>query len=48
MNILYMLIPMALGLGLIFIYLFIRVVRSGQYDDLKTPAVRILLDEEKK
>ncbi|MCB0350907.1 MAG: cbb3-type cytochrome oxidase assembly protein CcoS [Bdellovibrionales bacterium] len=48
MNILYMMVPMALLMGFIFIYLFIRVVRSGQYDDLDTPAIRILLDEEKK
>lgn len=48
MNILFMMVPMALTMGFIFIYLFIRIVKSGQYDDLKTPAVRILLDEEKK
>ncbi len=48
MNILFLLVPLALALGLGFILLFIKIVKSGQYDDLETPAVRILLDEEKK
>ncbi len=47
MNIIYILLPIALLLGLGFLAAFIRVAMSGQYDDLDTPAHRILLDEEK-
>lgn len=47
MNILYFLVPAALMLGLIFVVSFVWMVRSGQYEDLETPAIRILMDEEK-
>jgi cbb3-type cytochrome oxidase maturation protein len=40
-------IPTALLMGLSFLGVFIWVVRSGQYEDLETPAIRMLLDEEK-
>jgi len=48
MNILYFMVPAALLLGLLFVGIFVWVVRSGQYEDLETPAVRMLFDEEKK
>jgi cbb3-type cytochrome oxidase maturation protein len=47
LNILYFLVPAALMLGLIFVVSFVWMVRSGQYEDLETPAIRILMDEEK-
>ncbi len=40
------LIPMAIGLGVVFVGLFIWSTKSGQYDDLDTPSRRILLDDE--
>ncbi len=40
------LIPLALGLGVFFVGLFIWSTKSGQYDDLDTPSKRILLDDE--
>jgi cbb3-type cytochrome oxidase maturation protein len=46
MNILSLLIPLALGLGLFFVGLFIWATRSGQWDDLDTPAQRMLIDAE--
>lgn len=46
MEILKMLIPFALLLGVFFIGLFIWAVKSGQFDDLDTPSKRILLDDE--
>ena len=46
MNILLMMIPMAVLFGVIFTVFFIISVRSGQYEDLDTPAHRLLLDED--
>lgn len=42
MNILAMLIPMALFLGLVGLVAFLWALRSGQFDDLDGAAVRIL------
>ncbi len=47
MNIIYLLIPIALMLGGFFLFGYIWSARQGQYDDLETPAYRILLEEEK-
>ncbi len=46
MEILMMLIPFALLLGIFFVALFIWAAKSGQFDDLDTPSKRILLDDE--
>lgn len=45
MSVLYLMIPMSLLLGTGFVMLFIWTVRSGQFDDVETPALRILNDE---
>lgn len=45
MNIIYILIPVTLLLGLFFIVLFILNSLDGQYDDLDTPAHRILIED---
>ena len=45
MNVIYILIPFTLLLGLVFIGLFIWMTKKGQYDDLETPAVRMLFDD---
>jgi len=45
MSILVILMPLAILLGLGFVVAFIVAVRSGQYDDLDTPAHRILIDD---
>jgi cbb3-type cytochrome oxidase maturation protein len=39
------LIPIAVGIALVFLILFIGAVRTGQFDDLDDPAERILHDE---
>lgn len=39
------LLPVALVLGGIFAWLFLRAVRSGQFDDLDDPPVRMLEDD---
>ena len=46
MNGLIILIPLALGLGLLGLIAFLWSVRSGQYDDLDGAAHRVLFDEE--
>lgn len=47
MEVILVLIPLALLLGLFFISAFIWSARKGQYDDLETPRFRMLLDEQK-
>ncbi|MBC7691809.1 MAG: cbb3-type cytochrome oxidase assembly protein CcoS [Methylotenera sp.] len=47
MSIIYVLLPIALFLGFGFLALFIRMSADGQYEDLETPAYRILIDDEK-
>lgn len=48
MNILYLLIPLALILLAGAVWAFFWAVGSGQFDDLDTPAVRILMDDDDK
>ncbi len=45
MSALIVMIPMALLLGFGFVVAFILSMRGGQYDDLETPAHRILKEE---
>lgn len=44
MNMLAILIPVALGLGVLGLWAFLWNLRSGQYDDLEGAAYRILDD----
>ncbi len=46
MEIIIVLLPLALLLGLLFVLSFIWAVRRGQYDDLETPKHRMLIDED--
>jgi cbb3-type cytochrome oxidase maturation protein len=45
MEVLTLLIPLALILGLLFLVLFIWAAKKGQFDDLDTPAKRMLFEE---
>jgi len=45
MDIIWYLVPAALFLGIGFLVFFIWAVRSGQFEDLETPAVRMLFEE---
>jgi cbb3-type cytochrome oxidase maturation protein len=38
--------PVAIGLGLVFVLLCVRAIRGGQYDDLDTPPLRAVFDDE--
>jgi cbb3-type cytochrome oxidase maturation protein len=46
MSVIYILLPVAALLAAGAVAAFIWAVRRGQFDDLDTPAVRILLDED--
>lgn len=46
MNILVLLVPVALLLGLLGLVAFLWSLKAGQYDDLEGAAERILFDEE--
>jgi len=46
MSILYLLIGCSLSLALIFLTAFFWAQRTGQNDDLYTPSIRMLLEEE--
>ena len=45
MNALVFLVPVALGLGAVFVALFVLAVRDGQFDDLEDPPQRMLEDD---
>jgi len=45
-RILYLLIPMALGVVGVALWAFLWAVRTGQFDDLEGPAHRILMDDD--
>ncbi|MEC9373883.1 MAG: cbb3-type cytochrome oxidase assembly protein CcoS [Planctomycetota bacterium] len=47
MSTLYIVLPLALIVSGIAVWAFVRSVRSGQFDDLDTPAVRVLFDDER-
>lgn len=47
MSIIYFLLPLALLLGFGFAASFLKMVLQGQYDELETPAHRILLEDER-
>ena len=39
------LIPLAVAMGAVFAFLFVRAARSGQFDDLEDPPIRMLQDD---
>jgi cbb3-type cytochrome oxidase maturation protein len=48
MSAVYIALPFALLLALLFLAMFIWSVKSGQMDDLETPAHRILGEDEER
>lgn len=46
METIFVLLPLALLIAAIAVGFFIWAAMTGQFDDLETPAVRILFDEE--
>ena len=46
MDVIYLLIPGMIFLGLIMVGVLVWAVKSGQYDDLEGDGQRILMDED--
>jgi cbb3-type cytochrome oxidase maturation protein len=46
MELVFVLLPFALLFAGLALALFVWAARSGQFDDLETPAVRMLFDDE--
>lgn len=46
MSVMYIVLPLAFLFAGIAVWAFIWAVRQGQLDDLDTPAVRMLLDDD--
>jgi len=44
-SVLFLLIPLSIVLAAGFLWAFVWAVRSGQYDDTRTPSMRVLLDD---
>jgi cbb3-type cytochrome oxidase maturation protein len=44
MNIVFLLLPTAVGMGAVFAFLFLRAAKDGQFDDLDDPPERMLRD----
>lgn len=36
----------SLAIALLFLFLFMKTLKSGQYDDMYTPSVRMLFEDE--
>jgi cbb3-type cytochrome oxidase maturation protein len=45
MNSLIFLVPIAVALAAVFLVLFLKAVKDGQFDDLDDPPKRILKDD---
>ncbi|WP_317124796.1 cbb3-type cytochrome oxidase assembly protein CcoS [Aureibaculum luteum] len=46
MDIIFVMIAVSILIAVIFFILFIKSVKSGQYDDMYTPSVRMLFEDE--
>ncbi len=46
MSVMIILIAFSLSIAAAFLVAFLMSARKGQFDDVHTPAIRILLDEE--
>ncbi|MBI3414144.1 MAG: cbb3-type cytochrome oxidase assembly protein CcoS [Verrucomicrobia bacterium] len=45
MSVIFLLIPLSIALATLFLAAFIWAVRSGQYEDISTPSMRVLMEE---
>ncbi len=46
MEVIYITIGVSVVVAVLFLWVFIKSVKSGQYDDTYTPSVRMLFDDE--
>ena len=47
MEIIYVLLPVSVFLGLIALVAYLWAVKQGQFDDLDTPAMRAIFEDQK-
>jgi cbb3-type cytochrome oxidase maturation protein len=45
-TVIFLLLPVAIVLVALFVWFFVWAARDGQFDDVTTPPLRILLDED--
>jgi cbb3-type cytochrome oxidase maturation protein len=45
MSVVYIVLPLALIFVVVALFVFIRSVRAGQFDDMETPGMRVLHDD---
>jgi cbb3-type cytochrome oxidase maturation protein len=45
MSVLYVALPVAIAMGATALWACVRCIRGGQFDDLETPPMRMLIDE---
>jgi len=45
MSVIYVVLPLALIIAAGMVWAFVRSVRKGQFDDLDTPAIRMLFED---
>jgi cbb3-type cytochrome oxidase maturation protein len=46
MSVVYLVLPLALVIVLVAVWAFVWAARRGQFDDLETPALRMLHDDD--
>ncbi|WP_010520775.1 cbb3-type cytochrome oxidase assembly protein CcoS [Aquimarina agarivorans] len=46
MSIIYMLLAISIVVAIVFFIAFIISVKNGQYDDIYTPSIRMLFEDE--
>lgn len=46
MSVIYILLAISIIVAVLFFVVFIITVKSGQYDDVYTPSVRVLFEDE--
>ena len=46
MNIIFFILPLALVFAAVMVWAFFWAARKGQFDDLDTPPLRVLMDDE--
>lgn len=47
MIVLYLLLPLALLITVTFLILFVWATRDGQFDDVQTPQIRVMFDDDR-
>jgi len=45
MSVIYIVLPLAMIFVVVALFVFIRAVRAGQFDDMDTPSLRVLHDD---